>query len=296
MHLRFVEDRRSIFWALVLFPLVPALAFANPALLPWLAPVLLYTSYCSGVLTHNHVHCPVFVGRRANVAYGAWLSIFYGFPIFSWVPTHNQNHHRYLDGEGDATQTTRLAPHDTLWALLLYPMASGRAQLSGIAAYIREARQRPARMRRIIAETSALVLGHAAWFGIAVALHGLGRGAIVYGLAVALPAALASYFMMFTNYVQHRGCDPRSPDNHSRNFTSPFFNWFVFENGLHTVHHEHPGTHWSRYRALHEARAHRIAPALNQSSLFPYVAMSYVIAPISRALFGLRSSRASQRS
>jgi fatty acid desaturase len=289
MQLRFVEDRRTIFWAFVLFPLVPALAYARPALLPWLVPLLFYTSYCAGVLTHNHVHCPTFAGRRWNVAYGAWLSLFYGFPIFSWIPTHNQNHHRYLDGDGDATQTTRLTPNDTLLGLLAYPLKSGAAQVAGIARYVRDARRRPRRLARIVAESAALVLGHVAWLGLAVSLHGPGRGALVYGLAVALPAALATYFMMFTNYVQHRGCDPASPDDHSRNFTSPFFNWFVFDNGLHTVHHEHPGVHWSRYRALHDARAQRIDPALNQRSLFEYVAKVYVASPVARAL-GFRSA------
>jgi fatty acid desaturase len=282
MQLRFVEDRRTLFWAFVLFPLAPALAYAKPALLPWLAPLLVYCSYLSGVLTHNHVHCPVFVSRRANVAYGAWLSFFYGFPIFSWTPTHNQNHHRYLDGDGDATQTTRLAPNDTLLGLLAYPLASARAQTSGIARYVRAARTRPRLRRQIVVETSVLGLGHALCFALAVFLHGWARGALVYGAAVALPASLATYFMMFTNYVQHRGCDPASPDDHSRNFTSRFFNWFVFDNGLHTVHHEHPGVHWSRYRALHEARAQRIDPRLNQSSIVAYVAKVYVAAPLTR--------------
>ena len=157
MQLRFVEDRRAIFWAFVLFPLVPALAYARPALLPWLVPLLFYTSYCSGVLTHNHVHCPTFVGRRWNVAYGAWLSLFYGFLIFSWVPTHNQNHHRYLDGDGDATQTTRLTPKDTLLGLLAYPLKSGAAQLAGIAAYVRDARRRPQRLARIAGLDAAQV-------------------------------------------------------------------------------------------------------------------------------------------
>ena len=61
-------------------PGVPALAIWRPALLPWLAPLLLYCSYLAGVLSHNHNHCPVFVGRRSNLLYGAWLSFFYGFP------------------------------------------------------------------------------------------------------------------------------------------------------------------------------------------------------------------------
>jgi fatty acid desaturase len=45
-------------------------------------------------------------------------------------------------------------------------------------------------------------------------------------------------------------------------------NWLFFGNGYHTVHHEHPGTHWTRYRALHESRADRIDPALNLDTPF----------------------------
>jgi beta-carotene hydroxylase len=277
MHLRFSEDRRTLFWAFVLFPLVPALAYARPELTLWLLPLALYNSYCSGVLTHNHNHCPTFIGRRANVAYGAWLSLFYGFPIFSWIPTHNQNHHRYVDGEGDETRTTRHSPENTLLAALTYPIASARYQLPAVLGYARESfRRHPGRRRRILFECAALVFGQLALFALAVGLHGPRAGAFVYFFSVGLPALLATYFMMFTNYVQHVDCDPTSPDDHSRNFTSRFWNWFVFENGLHTVHHEHPGVHWSRLRPLHDARARRIDPRLNLPSVFAYVFRQYV--------------------
>jgi fatty acid desaturase len=278
MRLRFSEDRRTLIWAFGLFPLAPALAYARPELALWLVPVALYVSYCSGVLTHNHNHSPVFIGRRANVAYGAWLSLFYGCPIFSWIPTHNQNHHRYLDGEGDETRTSRHTPKNTLLAALTYPIASTRWQLPSVFGYAREAFARhPARARRIAFECAALVLGQLGLFALAVALHGLERGGFVYTVTLGLPALFAPYFMMFTNFLQHIDCEPASPDDHSRNFTRPFWNWFVFENGLHTVHHEHPGVHWSRLRALHDARAHRIDPRLNVSSVFAYLFRQYVL-------------------
>jgi hypothetical protein len=82
--------------------------------------------------------------------------------------------------------------------------------------------------------------------------------------------------MMLTNYLQHVGCDPASPDDHSRNFTSKLLNVFVLENGLHTVHHEHPGTHWSRLRSLHDERAERIDPRLNENSILGYVWKAYL--------------------
>jgi fatty acid desaturase len=267
----------------LLLPLAPLLAIANPRLAPWLVPVALYASYCSGVLAHNQNHCPTFKGRRLNTAYSAWLSVFYGFPLFAWVPTHNQNHHRYLNGEGDVTRTTRRASADGVWAMLTYPLYSSGWQRPLLLNYVKESWSgHPARVRRIVLESVALVVGQGSLLAAACALHGARTGLLVYVLTAGLPAALATYFMMATNYLQHVGCDPKSPDDHSRNFVSPFWNWFVFENGLHTVHHEHPGVHWSRYRQLHEARAGRISAELNQSSIFGYVFATYVLKPFRR--------------
>jgi fatty acid desaturase len=89
--------------------------------------------------------------------------------------------------------------------------------------------------------------------------------------------------MMFTNYLQHVDCDPASPDNHSRNFVNPVWNWFVFDAGYHTVHHDQPGQHWSRYRALHAVRAARIDPRLNASTPLAFCATAYLFRPLARA-------------
>jgi beta-carotene hydroxylase len=276
MHLRFAEDRRALLCAFVLFPLVPALAIALPVLTPWLVPLAVYVSYASGVLSHNHNHLGVFREKRVNAFYGAWLSIFYGMPLFAWVPTHNQNHHQELNGEADASRTALAGP-DSLRALLLYPFYCARHQLPLVVRYARDAfRHHPARFRKIVLETAALVGGHALVGGVAVALHGWRLGLVVYLVSLGAPALLAPYWMMLTNYLQHVGCDPSSPDDHSRNFTSKLLNVFVFENGLHTVHHEHPGTHWSRLRALHDERASRMDPRLNENSILGYVWKAYL--------------------
>src|SRR6185369_13486570 len=163
MQLRFIADRRTLFWSLFLFPALPALSFVRPELAPWLLPLSLYLAYCSGVLAHNHNHTPVFRHKRQNSLYSAWLSFFYGCPLFVWIPTHNQNHHRYLDGPGDATRTSALAPEDSLWSAFSYPTRSAIAQFPAIVGYVRDARlHHPARFRQIILETATVVLGHAA--------------------------------------------------------------------------------------------------------------------------------------
>jgi fatty acid desaturase len=276
MHLRFVEDRRTLLYAFVLFPLVPTLSLTFPWLTPWLVPLALYGSYLSGVLAHNHNHLGVWSGKRANAFYGAWLSAFYGMPLFAWVPTHNQNHHRELNGDADASRTALAGP-DSLRALLVYPFVCTRHQLPLVFGYVREAfLHHPARFRKLVLETAVLVLGHGLVGGLAVALHGWQLGLAVYFVSLGAPALLAPYWMMLTNYLQHVGCDPASPDDHSRNFTSKLLNVFVLENGLHTVHHEHPGTHWSRLRSLHDERAERIDPRLNENSILGYVWKAYL--------------------
>ena len=278
MQLRFNADRRTLFWTLILFPALPALSYLRPSLAPWLLPFALYLAYCSGVLAHNHNHTPVFRGKRWNSLYSAWLSFFYGCPLFVWIPTHNQNHHRYLDGPGDATRTSELAPKDGLWAALSYPTRSAIAQGPAIWRYAREARARhPARFRQIVLETLTVGLGHAAAAALACSLYGFAGGALLYACALGVPALFAAWSMMFTNYLQHVGCDHESPDDHSRNFVSRWMNWLVFEAGYHTVHHEHAGTHWSEYPALHASRAHRIAPHLNQRTILGYCVRRYVL-------------------
>jgi fatty acid desaturase len=249
----------------------------NPALAAWLLPLALYLAYCAGALTHNHNHCPVFRSRSCNIAYGAWLSVFYGLPIFTWIPTHNQNHHRYLDSAEDATHTWRYSRRNTLLNALVYPLRSSRWHLPLLAKFLRKAARSPRRMRMIVLQCAALPAAHLVGCTAAVQLHGLRVGGVAYALAMGLPALLAPYLMMATNYLQHVNCDPKSPDNHSRNFVSPWVNWFVFDAGYHTVHHEHPGEHWSRYAELHRARRDRIHPSLNQHSIVSFCVWTYAV-------------------
>jgi beta-carotene hydroxylase len=274
---RYTSDYRTLFWALVLFPVVPALGYARPALLPWLVPIALYTSYCTGVLTHNHTHVPVFRARWANDAFGAWLSIFYGCPIAAWIPTHLENHHRHLDGPEDVTRTSRRSPKHDLWQALVYTTACANWQRPLIAGYVRRSYARRGRHWRVFRNQAAtLVVTHAGMLALSLALHGA-AGILVYVLAFGLPAVLAPSFMQFTNYIQHVHCDPASADNHSRNFVDRTANWFLFDGGYHTVHHERPSTHWSRYAELHRERASRIHPSLCRHSVLSFCFETYVL-------------------
>src|ERR1700735_3521936 len=85
MRLRYAADYRTLLW----FAAMHVLALAQyvwPQLAPFLLPVSLYFGFCAGVFSHNHNHCPTFKSRRANAVYASWLSVFYGYPVFAWIP------------------------------------------------------------------------------------------------------------------------------------------------------------------------------------------------------------------
>jgi beta-carotene hydroxylase len=283
MQLHFSADRRTLFWAFILFPIAPLVGYTTPRAIFWLLPLTLYCSYCSGVLAHNHSHAPLFRERRWNALYSAWLSFFYGCPVFAWIPTHHASHHRYLNGAGDITRTNRHSPRNTLWQALSYPFRSAAWQFPAIRSYVQHTRERGgAALQDVVLQSSFLVAGHVALLGVSLFLHGARLGTLVYLVTLGLPAALAPTWMMFTNYIQHVDCDADSPDDHSRNFTNPLFNWLTFDNGYHAVHHERPGLHWSLTREAHLARAMRVDPRLNRDSPLSYCIEQYVRLPWQR--------------
>jgi fatty acid desaturase len=285
MRLRFTSDIRTLAWAFLLFPAVMIAAYVRPGWAPYLLPLSLYVGFTSGVFAHNHNHCPTFVGRRANALFAAWISLFYGYPTFAWIPTHNLNHHKFLNRPGDATITWRYSKKNTWLVASTYFFVSAYWQKSLTDAFVRNARAtRPRLYRQIVAQAATVVLGHAALVGVAVALHGAGRGLLVYACSFGASAAMGLWGMIFINYIQHVHCDPWSEHDHSRNFVSRAGNFLVFNAGYHTAHHEHPGAHWSALPALHAAIAAEIHPALNERSILWFCFRAYALGALDARL------------
>jgi len=274
--LRNAADRRSLFWSIGLFPLPIVAAFFWPQLAVWMLPFTIYLAFCAGVLTHYHNHIGVFRSRTANQVYSLWLSAFYGFPIFSWIPTHNQNHHKHTNSREDKTSTFRSGKSDGLVEALIYPVRSSAWQLPAVSQHLALLkRKHNAEFAWALGQIAAVIFTQVVVAAALVSLHGLGVGLTAYAATLFVPALFAPYAMMFINYLQHVGCDPNSADDHSRNFVGSWENWLVFQAGLHTVHHEHPGTHWSEYPKLHRARSQQIHPVLQQRNVFAFLFSRY---------------------
>jgi len=278
MLLRHRSDRRTLVWA-VAMPVVAFLPYFRPGLALWLCPLACYLALSAGVIAHNHNHTPTFRDRLGNSLFGNWLSIFYGYPTFAWVPTHNLNHHRMVNKAGDATITWRFTNAHNAWVAGTYFFVSSWYQSEPIKDYIRKAKERNPRLYRTIIGQYVFFLGtHVALLALAIALHGLRTGFKVWGLMFLVPALFALWTIMFFNYIQHVHADPWSEHDHSRSFTSPVLNFLLFNNGLHSAHHEMAGAHWSALPGLHARLVKEINPELLERSFWWFCLRNYLLA------------------
>lgn len=269
--LKYKADLRS----LVFMALTTALLVVNWSLdqfNPWLFAAAMAMAISVSTIAHNHNHLRMWRSKALNVATDYWLTLFYGFPVFGWIPTHNQNHHRLNNRSGDYTATWRLTEKNHLLMLLAYPMVSGYFQQRPIWSYlVRTWRQNPRRGLYYLSQY--LVLG--AYLLAAFLIDW--QKALLF---VFLPQQFALGTVLIFNYLQHVHTDEESEWNHSRNFTSPLLNAFLFNNGFHTIHHWRAGTHWSKTPAMHREVVARIDPRLNERSMLWYLLRTYLLAPV----------------
>ena len=285
-------DFRTLLWLGMAMALA-GLLYARPDLIVWLWPVSLYFALACGTIAHNHNHCPTFRSAGANQVFSSLVSIFYGYPTFGWIPTHNMNHHRYVNRAGDATIGWRHSRKHSLAVALTYFFVSSYWQSGPIREFIAKAKERsPSLYRRILWQYAIFIAVHVGLLAIALSLHGVWEGLFVYGMVFLLPCFFALWAVMTLNYEQHVHADPWSDHNHSRSWDGRLLNFLLFNNGLHAAHHEAPGTHWSKLRNAHEALAHKIDNRLIHRGIWPYLVRQYLLSPLLPRLGTVQVGRA----
>jgi len=235
---------------------------------PALYVLYLFLSIAVTVIAHNHNHLPIFKSPLLNTFTDYWLTVFYGFPAFAWIPTHNMNHHRLNNKEGDYTITYRITEQNTLLMLLFYPTMSSFYQQKPIRDYLKNL-WRGNRTKFWLAAGQYIALF--IWWAVFLILDW--QKALLY---VIIPQQLGLFAVLVFNYVQHVHADEESVYNHSRNFTG-FLNKLLFNNGYHTVHHDKAGSHWSKAPDLHAQVADKIDPTLIERSFWWYIIRVYFL-------------------
>jgi fatty acid desaturase len=273
--LRHAADRRTLLFAALHFALIAG-AVAWYARDPgWhVAAVAIAVLACSGfiqlIATHNAMHAPMWRQRRHNRIWQCVLSMGIGYPVSVFVPVHNLSHHIGLQTPRDILRTTEVR-HRWNLANLVHHMAMGTVHLHLLhVAYLGAMRRsRPKWFAQVCLEAVAVA---AYLTAISLAIGPLAMLGIVF-----VSAVIGQWLLVGFGYVQHDGCDPESDYNHSRNFISPVFNWFILDNGFHTAHHNKPGVHWSRGKAAHAADVVKhMDPRLDERSLARYLWRTFV--------------------
>ncbi|MEJ2617102.1 MAG: fatty acid desaturase [Ignavibacteriaceae bacterium] len=235
---------------------------------PFIYTCYLFMSVAVSVMTHNHNHLPMWQSKRLNILTGWWLTVFYGFPVFAWIPTHNKNHHRFNNREGDDSITYRISEKNNFLTLISYPTISGYYQQKAIFNYLKEYKTKNRQKYWVsISQYVILIL----W--LATALFIDWHKALLF---VIIPQQVSLFSVLIFNYVQHVHANEESEWNHSRNFTG-FLNFLLFNNGYHTIHHHKAGLHWSKVPEAHKEIENNIDPVLLERSFWWFIIKSYLL-------------------
>ncbi len=265
--LRYKADIKTIIY-MVLTTALLILQWTTIGIHPATYVIYCFLSIAVSVITHNHNHVRIWKWDIMNTLQDWWLTVFYGFPVFAWIPTHNKNHHKMNNRLGDYTITYRFSEKNNLITLLSYPTISGFYQQKAIRDYLKDQyKNNRERFFLSIAQYVILIL----WIGAALLIDW--RKAILF---VIIPQQISLFSVLIFNYVQHVHADEESRWNHSRNFTG-FLNFMLFNNGLHTIHHETAGLHWSKTPEEHKNIEHLIDNSLKERSFWWFIFRNYVL-------------------
>lgn len=266
------NDIKSLMYMLVTSVLFAVLWTKGAEMSLWVQiPLYIWFMFMSvsvAVMAHNHNHLSMWKNKYMNILTDNWLTVFYGFPVFAWIPTHNTNHHKYVNKEPDYTKTWRFTEKNNLFTVLTYPSVSGFYQQSVVGSHYFETYSRN---KEKFFWYTIQILCLVVWIAAFAIMDW--RKALLYVVA---PQQFSLFSVLLFNYVQHVHADEETKYNSSRNFMG-LLNIMLFNNGLHTVHHLYPSVHWSALPEHHENVKHEIDDSLIESGFWSYMFKSYVL-------------------
>lgn len=207
-----------------------------------LIPILLFSCYISLNINHNQLHVGMFQSRYLNTLLNMILSLCAGVPVTAIYLPHIVNHHPNVCNEKDWAGAHLVKNKTGLARVIFYTLKANFSIL----------KQRPRSLftglsfeRKI---SLALEIGGLLTYIIIALRHGPGQ----FFLHNFFPWILGQNLLIFMNFFLHDGCDYNSELNHSKNFTSKFTNFFLFNGGYHLAHHLRPTLHWSELPKYHD--------------------------------------------
>lgn len=230
-----------------------------------------YFSFLNAVVIHNHVHAGIFHSRRLNMSWRCVLSFGSLYPATANIASHNLVHHQFDDeGQPDWAAPENVDFEWNLLNLLHFPNVAGPNTFAGVSRWMTLANKRDVFRQYVYEQVFA--------FGLTLVLLAFDFWTALF--FVVLPQLWGARGILRINLIQHDRCDTTSEWNHSRNFVGRVFNWFMCNNGYHTIHHNRAYIHWSELHKAHQREVvPRIDPSLDEPSMLWYLFRTYVLSP-----------------
>lgn len=271
LGLRYNEDIRTLGMVGAYFAVTATAWLWHPdswlLRLPLVGLCCFFAFFCA-VITHNTIHVPVFKSRTANKVFQYVISLCYGHPVSAFVPGHNLSHHTHTQTRKDVMRTSKVRFRWNFLNQLFFAAILSKAILNADFNYAKAMRtERPRWFRQWLTEWIFFVLIQAALLIL---------NPFNYLLYVFIPHNYAGWGIIGINFIQHDGTDQSHEYNHARNFVGRAVNWWTFNNGFHSLHHDKPALHWSKLPEEHaRVIAPNIHPNLDQGSLVVYLWRTY---------------------
>lgn len=271
--LRYKADRRTLavvalYYAVAIAPWFRWPYMSTWEIVGWVVINCLLSFFCA-VIVHNTIHAPIFYSRQLNKLFQFALSFSYGHSVSAYVPGHNFSHHKYTQEREDAIRTTKARFRINLFNQLFFFYLMSGDILKGEIAF----------GRKMYHERPRWFWQYAIELGLVIAVNIIllvinWKCMLLFWL---LPHQYAAWGIVGTNFFQHDGADDKHPYNHSRNFSSPVLNWFLFNNGYHGAHHNKPNLHWSLLPEYHDKHMRPyLHPNLDRVSLLSYLIEAHI--------------------
>ena len=225
-------------------------------------------SFLTAVVNHNNLHQGMFQSKRANQVFRLLLSFASLYPVSANIPAHNLVHHHFDDdGQPDWAAPEQVDFKWNLLNLLHFPNSAGPTTFDGVTRWGKLFGRADFRRQYTIESVFA--------FGLTGALLVWDFWTVLFYVVV--PQLWGARWFLRINLIQHDACDTTSEWNHSRNFVGRIFNWFMMNNGYHTIHHNRAGLHWTELAEAHQREVvPRMDASLDEPSMILYLLRTYV--------------------
>jgi fatty acid desaturase len=199
---------------------------------------LLNLSITIGVL-HMHTHRPLSVSRRVNRVIDVLCCMPGALTAADMREVHVLNHHRYNDGPGDITSTEgREHGLRAVWYWIRYGVVVKNHTVRTIFAANPSPSRRKRRYQFLLDFTLIVAL-----ISATECITDTTRFTLFFWIPFIVTQVNSGYFAWLTHAPARVFDDDPSK---SMNTVGNWLNFFIFNQGYHSVHHRYPGIHWSQ--------------------------------------------------